>query len=140
MFKAVLFVFYDKKTGKVLSEKRRADNAFYPNKLTFPAGTVEENETLETALIREIAEEFAVTPVKYESLSDTPISGKGSAYLLYPFIITEWTGTLPETILDKGNPTVWETLDEVSKSDVTTRPMIVEMIKKYLKEYTLVIK
>lgn len=134
MFKAVLFVFYDKKTGKVLSERRRADNAFYPNKLTFPAGTLEKNESLEAALLREITEEFGVTPLKYESLSETPISGKDSAYLLYPYIITEWSGTMPTTILDKGNPTCWETLEEVAVSEVRTRPIIVEMIKKYLKD------
>lgn len=52
--------------------------------------------------------------------------------MLSPFIILEWEGTLPQTVLDKGTKLIWETLTEVSRSPIFTRPIVASLIEKYL--------
>lgn len=127
----VLFAFYDKARDSVLSERRSAEHPLYPNQTTFPTGKVNEGEALEEALGREIGEEFGVRPINPIRLGEPLPGSKGDA-LLFPFFISEWEGELPTTVLDKGNPLVWETLEEVSASLISTRPIIVQRIRDYL--------
>ena len=135
--KVVLMVFYDPKTQKVLSEKRPADHPHYPNQTTFPTGTVDQadNGNVKATLKREAYEELGITPKEFTSLASSPIYVEKANVLLFPFMITKWEGAFPKTILDKGNKLVWETLDEVSKSPIITRPKIVALIKEYISRH-----
>lgn len=128
MHKAVLFVFYDVSTGKILSERRPADHHTFPNMITFPTGSVEDGERVEDALVREAKEEFGIVPRVYISLPTL----ESHNTLLYPFWIKVWDGVLPDTVLDKGSKLIWETMDEASSSSVKTRAEVVQLLKDAL--------
>ncbi|OGE07301.1 hypothetical protein A3I53_00095 [Candidatus Curtissbacteria bacterium RIFCSPLOWO2_02_FULL_40_13b] len=129
--KVVLFVVYNDKTKSVLSEHRAKDHPLYPNLKTFPTGKLNRDESFEKALQREIKEELGIVPLKFVQLG-LPIQSSKGNNLLYPFLILDWGGNLPTHILDKGNRLVWETLDEISLSSISTRPVIAQRVKDYL--------
>ncbi len=135
MNKVVLFIFYDKNTGKVLREKRPATHPHYPNQSTFPSGKIEEDEASDflKALLRELKEEMDIVPKEFVLLQDSElIIGDEDKNILYPYLITQWEGDIPSTIIDKGNPLIWETFDEVSASPIRTSRIIIQLIKDYL--------
>ncbi len=136
LHEAVIFVFYDTKTKKVLSERRLPDAKRYPNQIIFPSGTVEDKEKddVSKALLREIREELGVTPTIYAELKETEpfFDTQTGDILLHPFVIIKWKGQLPKTVLDKGNPLIWQTLEEAAHSPIKSRSIIVERVKKYL--------
>ncbi|MDO8497350.1 MAG: NUDIX domain-containing protein [bacterium] len=134
MNKVVLFIFYDHKTHKVLSEERLPTDIYYPLQKIFPSGKVKpgEEDNLEKTLLREIKEELNVIPKEYFELkSKMPIIGDNNESILYPFFITKWEGNLPAKVLDKDNILVWETLEEATSSSVKTRGIVVKLIKEF---------
>jgi len=52
--------------NKILLQRRTKDALFYPNYWTLPGGKVEDNETVERALEREIKEELGVKIENYQ--------------------------------------------------------------------------
>ena len=135
----VLLVYYDPSTQKILSEKRSSDSKFYPNQPVFPAGTIEEEEKddVSKTLIRESQEEFGVTPTEFVSLDgDSPLISGDGLNVLHIYLTTRWEGTFSDEVLDKGNPLIWETLDEVSSSTVEYRATIAERVRNHLDQQT----
>ena len=134
MNKIVIIVFYDKRSGKVLSEKRPVDDKYYPNELIFPGETMEQYEKgdIVKTIYRGVKEEFEVKPVVFISLGQKPlISSKGNKKL-YPFLVTKWKGILPKIVVDNGNPLIWQTFEEASESSIPTRSQIVNLVKDHL--------
>lgn len=133
---AAIFIFYDSTTGKVLAEKRRLDAPRYPNEIIFPSGLIEESEKGNpvATMLREVSEELGVKPIQYVQLSPhSPIYDTDQTTTrLYPFLITRWEGVVPAAVLDKGNPLVWETFEEVSRSPVATRALFAKLVMEYL--------
>lgn len=131
---AVVYVVYDNLNKRVLSEKRRADSKFFPNMVVFPSGTVEENEkdNLDQTLIRESYEELGIVPTEYACLDTQQPLYSGEKTIIHPYVITKWNGEIPSYILDKGNPILWQSFEEAATSEVATRAVIVERVKKYL--------
>jgi mutator protein MutT len=56
------------RAGTVLLARRSANRKAYPGTWSFPGGHTEQGETLDTALIRELREELAITPTTRERL------------------------------------------------------------------------
>lgn len=56
--KATAVTFVIIRDGKFLIQERTSDAPCYPGGLCFPGGTVEENETTEQTVVREVQEEF----------------------------------------------------------------------------------
>ena len=53
------------KNGKYLAEERKKYEDYFPEKIIFPGGSIEKDETPEKALIREMKEELTILLEKY---------------------------------------------------------------------------
>lgn len=142
---AVVFILLDKKSSKVLLEKRPATEEYIEADI-FPAGKVENkdgvadwvkdnNLTLCNALIREIGEELGVAPRWFHQLPQPEIIFSPLGRIMYPFIVTDWGDKdLPDYILDNGHPIFWEDLDNVLDSPIPSVRKIAEDVKSFLQE------
>ncbi len=76
--------------GHVLIVRRSPFRATWPNRWSFPGGHVESGETLEQALIRELAEEIGVVPKEWARL--TTLEYQPRSIMFHMFVVTGWTG------------------------------------------------
>lgn len=129
----VILIFIE--AQKIFVEKRSL-NKFRSDQYLIPGGEVEENEleNLELTLKREAMEELGVVPLDFTPLplSEEILGINGQ--ILKPFIIKKWEGTLPESILDKGNQTLWIEIKELLKSPFKPSKLIVQALDKYLSQ------
>jgi mutator protein MutT len=121
--------------GKILIAKRKPGGQI-GGKWEFPGGKIEENETLEEGLKREIKEELDIIVEIGELIGTTTFSTKrnnqNNDYELYFF----------QTIYKAGNiktleheAIAWVTLDELAQYDLADSdkklvPLIIQSIKK----------
>lgn len=130
--KVVLFALI--KNGKILLERRPVDG-FSKAQYLIPGGAINEDlENLEQALKREMNEELGVIPTKFKLLFDEDILGSNNN-LLKPFIVTSWTGQIPENILDKEDPhpLQWIKVSQaVDKLPILASKKIITEVKKFL--------
>lgn len=93
--------------NKILLGKRRADLEFYPDVWDIFGGHVENNETVEQTLLRELTEELGVTPININPIGvvhqHEPSRNEDYEYHLY--VVTKWSGT-PENIADEEHSEV----------------------------------
>lgn len=76
--------------GRILMAYRSKDRPRYPDCWSFPGGGVEDGETLEQALLRELGEEIGIVPthyVSFDQLYDCPV-------MFHFFLVTKWTGDI----------------------------------------------
>ncbi|MBI2086467.1 NUDIX hydrolase [Candidatus Daviesbacteria bacterium] len=127
--KVVICVFTDGE--KILTEKRLLEN-YSEWQTLIPGGGVEDFETIEQALKREVFEELGVIPLEFIVLpKEEQILGLNNQ-IIVPFLITKWQGELPEKILDSGNRLEWMIIEEVLNSPIKPTKKIVEALRKYL--------
>lgn len=130
--RVVLFALI--KDGKILLEKRLLDDLSNLQYL-IPGGAINESlESLEEALKREMFEELGVEPVEFKSLFDEDIPGINNN-LLRPFIVTSWSGEIPEKILDKEDPYPLEWIEIDRALDLLPKlasKEIMQALKDYL--------
>lgn len=127
--KVVICVFTDGE--KILTEKRLLEN-YSEWQTLIPGGGVEDFETIEQALKREVFEELGIIPLEFTILpKEEQILGLNNQ-IIVPFLITKWQGELPEKILDSGNRLEWMIIEEVLNSPIKPTKKIVEALRKYL--------
>lgn len=133
---AIVFIFLDSLKNKVLMEQRLKNSA-YADQLIFPGGAVEGNETdnLEVALRREIQEELGVEVITFYPLKLSPTLYSPSGKLLIPYLITQWQGELPKVVLDKGNPLIWQDIEEATRSPIEKVRFIAEALIAHLSSF-----
>lgn len=125
----VILIFF--KEGRILTEKRKLDLFKTPQYL-IPGGTVKLEESPEDAIAREAFEELGIKISKFKMLLHKEgIKGLKNQTLL-PFIIEEWEGEFPNTILDKGTPLFWVSLEEALTSEVRPTREIIIALKNHL--------
>lgn len=125
----VILIFF--REGKILTEKRQMD-LFKISQYLIPGGTVELEENPEDTVVREALEELGIKVSKFKILPHKEkIRGLKNQTLL-PFIIEEWEGEFPDTILDKGTPLFWISLEEALTSKVKPTREIITALKNYL--------
>ena len=98
--------------GRIFLARRPLDKAL-PGLWEFPGGKVEQGETPEQALVRELIEEIGVTvdPAHMTPLTfaSEPVAGKHMLLLLY--VVHRWTGE-PQAL--EAPDIGWFTLDEMA--------------------------
>ena len=126
----VIFIFL--KNGKILIEKRAVKN-YEGQQYLIPGGRVKKSlENLEQALTREIKEELGVDLLEFIPLPITEEITGIHGQSLNPFLITSWEGDLPEVVLDRGNPLIWLTIDEVLTTPIIPTRKIIEALQLFL--------
>ncbi len=78
----------------VLIEKRSESKQTDPGKHCVPSGGVEDDETYEDALLREVREEFGVTATAYEHVYTAKYEKPGVTFLMEYYTVTEWDGEI----------------------------------------------
>jgi 8-oxo-dGTP diphosphatase len=113
--------------GRVLVERRRADDDADPGFVLVPGGHVEPGESFDHALRREMREELGITArkispvqVRYHTASD------GERQKIHYFHIEHWTGDIKSK---EAEEVYWEScLDNLS--DVTERNIILKVLHR----------
>jgi len=106
--------------GRILLGLRAPDNKIYPDVWDLFGGHVEDKESIEEALVRELREELDITPKTFEFLTtlleaDPPNNGK---CLYHIYKITEWAGPGPRLRGAEHTEMRWHTLDEAVSSNL----------------------
>lgn len=133
---ALVFVFYNKHTNLVLLENRIEGQMFAGIKI-FPGGRIEKNElsNFDKTLKRECLEEFGIIPKDYVRLQKFVLGESGNNLWIY--LITGWTGKLPDKVRDKGSLLEWLNLNDF-KCELKSVMTISDMVKKYLVSHNVV--
>lgn len=106
--------------GAVLLARRSPHRATYPGLWSFPGGHVEESETLEAALVREVGEEIGVVPTAFRPLDaiadpNAPRADPVTYHLADPvtyhlFAVDAWSGGEPSLLGDEHSELRWSDL------------------------------
>lgn len=116
---SAIFVLTKFKSMEMLVERRKDTDSFFPGQWLFPGGKLDEGEDPENGMIRECHEELGVLPTDYSPiLSPEPIYSRPEklSHRIHPFVVFNWTGDLPNRILDSGNPLAWKSITELEES------------------------
>jgi mutator protein MutT len=97
--------------GRVLLAKRSAHRRNYANLWSFPGGNVEAGETLEQALMREVGEETAARPIRFEKIASI-IDQSDESTVFYLYAVTDWTGDESRLIGSEHSEVRWLTIAE----------------------------
>jgi 8-oxo-dGTP diphosphatase len=93
--------------GKVLLARRSPRRKAYPGLWSFPGGHVEQGESLEEALERELREEIGIVPTSYrllEPISDPNATDDPATYHMY--VVAAWQGA-PRLLDDEHTELRW---------------------------------
>lgn len=99
---------------RLLLGKRAAHRKAYVGKWDVIGGRVEDGETLEDALVREVREEIGVAPLQWEdlcSLRDMGPEAQGPA-IYHMFVVRAWTGGQPSIMNHEHSALCWFTVAE----------------------------
>jgi len=99
---------------RILLGKRAPHRRAYAGCWDVIGGKVEDGESLDDALHRELAEEIGIIPTRYERLSsvidDGPLERGQATYHMY--VIRSWTGAGPSMMDEEHTALEWFTIDE----------------------------
>ena len=105
---------------QVLLTKRRADRTDWAGLWGVPAGRLQEDEEVEEALMRDLAEESGLLAREFEFLetvyAEEPTSGRRYVHNLY--LVSEWEGEAENRSPDEHEAVVW-----VGAAEVASLPM-----------------
>ena len=122
------------KDNKIILPKRASNLKVLPDKYEFPGGKVEENETFEEALKRELYEELSID-VDIEDIIDFPKNYlKTDKIMLTVFIINKWKNDLiinPEINSEilKVNLNELKNVEDLLDTDKQLIPAILQFLK-----------
>ena len=103
------------KNDKVLLAKRR--NVYGKGLYGLPGGHVDEQESLEHCMARELLEEVGVVPVQFQLLGLVKEWQKTHFFLQFVFVCTKWNGRITNAEPEKSDDWEWFSLNSLP-SDV----------------------
>jgi 8-oxo-dGTP diphosphatase len=101
--------------GKVLLGLRAPSKKVWPNHWDTVGGHVEDGESLDDALIREVQEETGVTPIRFRLIAtvrERQPERNGDA-LHHIYAVTAWQGGEPVNICDEHSELRWFSVSEM---------------------------
>jgi 8-oxo-dGTP diphosphatase len=101
--------------GKVLLGLRAASKKVWPQHWDTIGGHVEDGESLENALIREVQEETGVTPIRFRLIA-TVKERQPELYgdaLHHVYAVTRWQGGDPANVCDEHTELKWFSIGEM---------------------------
>jgi len=98
----------------VLAEKRRADKRVAPGVVALPGGHVDDGETLEAALTRELMEELGVVAERPRFVCTLLYQSEELRRLHY-YAIEAWSGEIEN---NEAESLQWVPLDDLSRLDL----------------------
>ncbi len=110
------------KSGRYLFGLRSNNHYFYQDKWDIFGGHVEQNESEEEALVRELEEELGVTPKSYSLFGefDEPNPEKYGEAKHFLFFITDWSGGEPQNTSTEHSQIRWFTRTELEQIDLAS--------------------
>lgn len=128
---SVVFAF-QRPDGKIAMERRTPTDTYFPNEWVIPGGKIDPGEVPSFALLREIGEELGVVPQAIYYLETNPpiyyLNRVDARFQVFPYLITEWDGVMPDHILDSGNPVDWFSVSTMILSPVPATVAITSLI------------
>ena len=112
--------------GDIFITQRAAD-AHMANKLEFPGGKIESDETPEQALIRELQEEVGITATTFSLFDKLEYQFPDRHITLWFFLVESWEG---EPWGKEGQPGQWMTRQELDPE--AFRPANEAVIRKLI--------
>ncbi len=109
----------------ILVEKRSATKRLLPNALAIPGGHVEEGESVEAALVRELHEELNITPHGFSALC-TLLHQAEELRRIHYFVVERWAGDM---VALEAESLRWLPLDDLGALDLE---IDVDAIERYL--------
>ena len=103
-----------KRDGRILLGRRAAHRKAYPLCWDVIGGRVEDGETLEEALHRELGEEIGIVPLSHEPLGSVVDNGpreRGEA-IYHMYLVQAWTGGEPAMTNNEHTELAWFTIEE----------------------------
>ncbi len=106
---------------------QRAADAHMANKLEFPGGKIEADETPEQALIRELQEEVGITPHSATLFDKLEYAFPDRHITLWFWLVERWEG---EPWGKEGQPGRWIALSELKADDFppANAPVIAKLV------------
>jgi 8-oxo-dGTP pyrophosphatase MutT (NUDIX family) len=102
------------RNGRLLLGRRAPHRRAYADKWDVLGGLVEDGESIEEALVRELGEEVGVVPTVWETLcgvlDDSP-EARGVAFY-HMFVVRSWAGGEPTMANDEHSVLKWFTVEE----------------------------
>ncbi len=99
---------------RILLGKRAPHRKAYPGCWDLIGGRVEDGESIDQALHRELAEEIGIAPVSYESLcsvvDDSPQERGEAIYHMH--LVRTWTGGEPTMMNDEHTVLTWLSIEQ----------------------------
>ncbi len=117
------------RNNQILLEKREFNGS---KNLIFPGGRIKQKELSnpKLAAIREAQEELGITPTKLKPLFEDQVFYSEIGKLLKPVLVTEWTGELPQNVLDTDAPLIWCDLDKIIDSPLKSVSRMAQSAKE----------
>jgi non-canonical purine NTP pyrophosphatase (RdgB/HAM1 family) len=118
----------------MLVEKRRLDKRTDPGKIAIPSGGIEENESPESALIRETKEELNITPTKYSYICTLSYQHTKVDFVINYFLIEKWIGKIKNKEADK---IFWINSKKPKELDISVDKKAIEILNKKISSKTV---
>ena len=114
----------------VLLARRNPHRKKHPDCWSFPGGHVEEGESLDDALMREVGEELAVRPLTFEPFLRIPDPHAVAEPITYHmYLVRDWSGT-PKIVDAEHTELRWFSVDEACRLDDLALEEYVSLFEK----------